>query len=514
MNHHKYRNISKKIRYRGGSDSDGTDLESANAFSKDERRAKRIKFGRTMIWKYKKTMIRALMYFMISLILYERVASVGKNWKASKVFYVENKDRVRSKETLLTNEANVILENEFLKHKHKLDRMDEYVDIDMCVGVVTNFERENLVNVTLASLLAALKEDEKDQKHRKLRKRIYVFHDNEEFSKDHRHVRAYPFATHQSVYGHSVKKKEQESELLRLLKKETLTADERDFIVRGFLNPSKRHKMVADEFLDRQRLTYAESLQQCLDTYAEYVLIVEDDVFVSPTMFSDLREHRAYETLSTDRKNVLTHLFVSEIVDNDWNPGDIMGITVTSSVFLLSWWILWRVLSSVSIYHSKKRRIIVSVTTEILHVFFFSIACYTLLCAKYLRRPYLFPKIIQVRDRGYPNAVANLYDSSRLRDIGLVEYLRSPQSMSRPVDLAINDFTMELDMHQRIFYPNPVQHMGCRSTYVMFIYVYLTCILSCLSLSLSLTLPGTRSPCLSLSLSLTLPDTFPVSHSP
>ena len=473
MDHHKYRNISKKIRYRGGSDSEGADLESAKTFSTNERRDRRIKLGRMMIWKYKKAMIRVLVYFVISIILYERVALIGRDWKASTVFYVENKDRVRSKETLLTNEANVILENEFLKHKRKLDRMDEYVDIDMCVGVITNFERENLVNVTLASLLVAMKEDEKDQKHRKLRKRIYLFHDNEEFSEDHRHVRAYPFAKHQSVYGQGVKKKEQalESERLRLLKKESLTADERDFIVQRFLNPSeKRERMPADEFLDRQRLTYAESLQQCLDTYAEYVLIVEDDVFVSPTMFSDLREHRAYETLSTDRKNVLTHLFVSEIVDNDWNPGDIMGITVTSSVFLLSWWILWRVLSSVSIYHSKKRRIIVSVTTEILHVFFFSIACYTLLCAKYLRRPYFFPKIIQVRDRGYPNAVANLYDSSRLRDIGLVEYLRSPQSMSRPVDLAINDFTMELDMHQRIFYPNPVQHMGCRSTYVMFVF--------------------------------------------
>ena len=149
----------------------------------------------------------------------------------------------------------------------------------------------------------------------------------------------------------------------------------------------------------------------------------------------------------------------------DRNPSDITRITVASCTFLLSWWALSRTLSSVPTY-SKRRRVAVIIAREILHVLFFSTACFTLLCAKYLRRPYFFPKIIEVRDRGYPNAVANLYDSSRLRDIRLVEYLRSPQTMGRPVDLAMNDFTMELDMHQRVFYPNPVQHMGCRSTYV------------------------------------------------
>ena len=411
------RSSSLRVRYRG-SDSD---VEAPRTFVDDEHRKK---LGQRKIRNHKKTIVRALVYFIVLIILYRKVASIGLHWKASKAFYVDNKDLVRSKETLLTNEANVILHNQFLKHKHRLDRMDEYVDIDLCVGVITNFQRENLINVTMASLLVAMKEDEKDQKHRKLRKRIYMFHDTEKFSKNHWHVRRYPFATHQSVYG-----------------------------------------TTQDEFLDRQRWTYAESLQRCLDTYAEYILIFEDDVFVSPTMFSDLREQNAYETLSMDRKNLATHLFISEIVDNDWNPSDIMRITVSSCTFLLSWWALSRALSSVPTY-SNRRRVAVIIAREILHVLFFSTACFTLLCAKYLRRPYFFPKIIEVRDRGYPNAVANLYDSSRLCDIRLVEYLRSPQTMGRPVDLAMNDFTMELDMHQRVFYPNPVQHMGCRSTYV------------------------------------------------
>ena len=73
------------------------------------------------------------------------------------------------------------------------------------------------------------------------------------------------------------------------------------------------------------------------------------------------------------------------------------------------------------------------------------------------------------------------------------KYLRSPQSMSRPVHLAINDFTIELDMHQRIFYPNPIQHMGCRSTYVMFIFMMMKFLFLSLSLPVVTTVEKHRT---------------------
>ena len=150
----------------------------------------------------------------------------------------------------------------------------------------------------------------------------------------------------------------------------------------------------------------------------------------------------------------MTKLFICEFVDNDWDESDFWRITSVVIVFFVLWW-------TISKYVIAKR---FQYAPEIFHAVCTFVACFLIMSAVYLRRPYFINSIPEVRDRGYPGFVANLYDSSRIRSIGVATHLRSPQSLGRPDDLALNDLTVRLGMHQRIFYPNPVQHIGCKST--------------------------------------------------
>jgi len=253
-----------RYRYRGRSDSSMSDMSDSSMSDMNDveigdvrgvkKSYKRRRIMKILWW----LMLRALAFASIALFAYGVVAYIGVRVPSSKTFYVDNKDRIRSREIWLTEKANIVLRNEHQRYKLGMNNVAEDSDVDVCVGVVSNFQREKLVNVTLGSILVALKLDEKDTlSSTKMRKRIYVFHDTKVLSE--RHVESYPFAIHESVY------------------------------IGGQY-----------EYLDRQRLVYANALQRCLDVDSKYIILLQDDVFVSPTMFVDLRNLGAYvDVLST-----------------------------------------------------------------------------------------------------------------------------------------------------------------------------------------------------------------------